>query len=378
MNSASRIYSVPGVSCEHCRAAITREVSAVAGVESVEVDLDRKVVVVGGAGRATPRSGRRSTRPAYDVDDARDGARCVTLARLAGPMMTLARTRADRAADRGHDVRLLRGRIERKLNKLDGVERVGQLRDREGRGRLRPGEVAPDDARRRGRGRPATRARAAATPRPSAAGASDPTGEPAAAPRRLGRPLAAGAADGDDPGAPVRLLAVAGARARDARRALGRLAVPPSPRWTNLRHGAATMDTLISLGTLAAWGWSVVALFFLDAGDAGHEDAVRADAVARRRRASRSTSRSPSVVVDVPPRRPLLRGAREAPRRRRAARAARARRQGRRRARRGRHRAARADRRSSRSATASSCGRARRSRPTASSTRAARRSTSRC
>jgi P-type Cu+ transporter len=34
----------------------------------------------------------------------------------------------------------------------------------------------------------------------------------------------------------------------------------------NLRHGAATMDTLISLGTIAAWGWSVVALFFLDAG----------------------------------------------------------------------------------------------------------------
>jgi len=34
----------------------------------------------------------------------------------------------------------------------------------------------------------------------------------------------------------------------------------------NLRHGAATMDTLISIGTVAAWGWSVVALFFLDAG----------------------------------------------------------------------------------------------------------------
>ena len=39
--------------------------------------------------------------------------------------------------------------------------------------------------------------------------------------------------------------------------------------WQNLRHGAATMDTLISLGTLAAWGWSVVALFFLGAGDPG-------------------------------------------------------------------------------------------------------------
>jgi Cu+-exporting ATPase len=39
--------------------------------------------------------------------------------------------------------------------------------------------------------------------------------------------------------------------------------------WVNLRHGAATMDTLISLGTLAAWGWSVVALFALGAGDPG-------------------------------------------------------------------------------------------------------------
>jgi Cu+-exporting ATPase len=37
--------------------------------------------------------------------------------------------------------------------------------------------------------------------------------------------------------------------------------------WLNLKHGTATMDTLISVGTLAAWGWSVVALFFLDAGD---------------------------------------------------------------------------------------------------------------
>jgi P-type Cu+ transporter len=39
--------------------------------------------------------------------------------------------------------------------------------------------------------------------------------------------------------------------------------------FANLRHGAATMDTLISVGTLAAWGWSVVALFLLDAGRPG-------------------------------------------------------------------------------------------------------------
>jgi P-type Cu+ transporter len=32
----------------------------------------------------------------------------------------------------------------------------------------------------------------------------------------------------------------------------------------NARHGAATMDTLISIGTLAAWAWSVVALLALD------------------------------------------------------------------------------------------------------------------
>ena len=32
----------------------------------------------------------------------------------------------------------------------------------------------------------------------------------------------------------------------------------------NARHRAATMDTLISIGTLAAWGWSVVALLALD------------------------------------------------------------------------------------------------------------------
>ncbi|MER7620236.1 heavy metal translocating P-type ATPase [Streptomyces sp. NPDC126503] len=39
--------------------------------------------------------------------------------------------------------------------------------------------------------------------------------------------------------------------------------------WTNLRHGAATMDTLVSLGTLAAFGWSLWALFLGDAGTTG-------------------------------------------------------------------------------------------------------------
>ena len=39
--------------------------------------------------------------------------------------------------------------------------------------------------------------------------------------------------------------------------------------FTNLRHGAATMDTLISLGVAAAFGWSLYALFFGTAGMPG-------------------------------------------------------------------------------------------------------------
>ncbi|WP_079404976.1 heavy metal translocating P-type ATPase [Streptomyces sp. 3211] len=39
--------------------------------------------------------------------------------------------------------------------------------------------------------------------------------------------------------------------------------------WTNARHGAATMDTLVSVGTLAAFTWSLWALFFGHAGMPG-------------------------------------------------------------------------------------------------------------
>ncbi|MBF4460360.1 heavy metal translocating P-type ATPase [Pseudoclavibacter sp. VKM Ac-2867] len=39
--------------------------------------------------------------------------------------------------------------------------------------------------------------------------------------------------------------------------------------WMNLRHGSATMDTLISVGTLAAFAWSLYALFLGTAGEAG-------------------------------------------------------------------------------------------------------------
>ena len=41
-------YSVPGVSCGHCRAAIIAEVEQLAGVTSVDVDLGAKRVSVAG------------------------------------------------------------------------------------------------------------------------------------------------------------------------------------------------------------------------------------------------------------------------------------------------------------------------------------------
>ena len=41
-------FTVLEMSCGHCKAAVTREISAVAGVHSVDVDLDTKLVTVTG------------------------------------------------------------------------------------------------------------------------------------------------------------------------------------------------------------------------------------------------------------------------------------------------------------------------------------------
>jgi copper chaperone CopZ len=47
-STANRTYLVEGMSCDHCKAAITDEVSQIAGVESVDVDLQSKVVRITG------------------------------------------------------------------------------------------------------------------------------------------------------------------------------------------------------------------------------------------------------------------------------------------------------------------------------------------
>ncbi len=42
-------YSVPDMSCDHCKRAVTSELLEVGGVESVDVDLDSKRVTVRGS-----------------------------------------------------------------------------------------------------------------------------------------------------------------------------------------------------------------------------------------------------------------------------------------------------------------------------------------
>lgn len=67
MSSDNLIYSVPGVNCEHCRVAISNEVAAVSGVDSVEVDLEKKLVSVQGTGLEEAEVRAAIDEAGYDV-----------------------------------------------------------------------------------------------------------------------------------------------------------------------------------------------------------------------------------------------------------------------------------------------------------------------
>jgi copper chaperone CopZ len=54
--STTHTYSVPGISCDHCKRAIETEVSGVAAVDSVDVDVDAKLVTVVGGDDAAIRA----------------------------------------------------------------------------------------------------------------------------------------------------------------------------------------------------------------------------------------------------------------------------------------------------------------------------------
>jgi copper ion binding protein len=49
-------FLVPGVSCQHCVHAVTSEVSKLAGVQQVDVNLDNKLVTVQAGENVTPAS----------------------------------------------------------------------------------------------------------------------------------------------------------------------------------------------------------------------------------------------------------------------------------------------------------------------------------
>jgi copper chaperone len=46
----SKTYTVPGIHCGHCEDAVKHELEGVSGVQTVEVDLETKLVTVGGDG----------------------------------------------------------------------------------------------------------------------------------------------------------------------------------------------------------------------------------------------------------------------------------------------------------------------------------------
>ncbi|NNE96200.1 MAG: heavy metal transporter [Acidimicrobiales bacterium] len=48
MNANPHVYSVPDISCDHCKRAIESEVGPLDGVEAVTVDVDSKLVTVSG------------------------------------------------------------------------------------------------------------------------------------------------------------------------------------------------------------------------------------------------------------------------------------------------------------------------------------------
>ena len=186
-------------------------------------------------------------------------------------------------------------RIEKKLNQLDGVTGDRQLRDREGPGH-RPGRPDPQTWSRWWR-RPATPRRC--PPRPHRIRRASTAGSPADAElAALRHRLIVSAVLS----VPVVLLAMVPAWQFTYWQWLSlTLAAPvvvwgawPFHRaaWANLRHGAATMDTLISVGTLAAFGWSLYALFFGTAGQPGMRHPFELT-VRPATAAPTSTSRSP-------------------------------------------------------------------------------------
>jgi Cu+-exporting ATPase len=156
-------------------------------------------------------------------------------------------------------------RIERKLNKLEGVSASVNYATEKATVEYDPAAVGPD----------------ALVGAVEAAGyhASLPSDEPEAEAADELAPLRTRLIVSAVLSLPVLLVSMIPALQFDNWQWLALTAASPVVVWgawpfhraaaLNLRHGTATMDTLISVGTLAAWLWSLYALVFGDAGMTG-------------------------------------------------------------------------------------------------------------
>jgi P-type Cu+ transporter len=164
-------------------------------------------------------------------------------------------------------------RIERKLNRLDGVSATVNFATEKAAVDYDPTIARAEDVL--GAVEAAGYQAVLPAPEPAADGAADERHEPSDEAAALRRRLVISAVLSF----PVLLLAMVPALQFDNWQWLSlQLATPvvvwgawPFHRaaWQNAKHATATMDTLISVGVLAAWLWSVYALFLGDAGMTG-------------------------------------------------------------------------------------------------------------
>jgi P-type Cu+ transporter len=177
------------------------------------------------------------------------------------------KTRLDLALE-GMTCAACANRIERKLNKLDGVEASVNYATEQAAVRFDPARVAVPDL---------LGAVEAAGYHASLASEGREVTDRADALRR--RVVVAAVLT-----APLVVLAMAMPLRFDGWEWVALALATPVVFWAgfefhraallNARHGAATMDTLISIGTLAAWGWSVAALLVVDGADVYFEVAA--------------------------------------------------------------------------------------------------------
>jgi Cu+-exporting ATPase len=176
-------------------------------------------------------------------------------------------TRVDLALE-GMTCAACANRIERKLNKLDGVEASVNYATEQAAVRFDPDRARVSDL---------LRAVEAAGYHAELAGDVGETVDRVDALRR--RLIAAAALS-----VPLVLLAMSTPLQFDGWEWLAFALATPVVFWAgsefhraalqNARHGTATMDTLVSIGTLAAWGWSVAALVVVDGADVYFEVAA--------------------------------------------------------------------------------------------------------